>query len=98
MEKIGYRVYRSRLVEKAMVVLPVDSLLGVKYVLSPYEYKDLQWRRDLGIGNGKSVYENAYSMPLAFKINATQSFSRDEQNTYVYQNELFNFIGICETH
>ena len=92
MEKIGYRVYGSRLVEKAMVVLPVDSLLGVKYVLSPYEYKDLQCRRDLGIGNGKSVYENAYSMPLAFKINATQSFSRDEQNTYVYQNELFNFM------
>lgn len=92
LEKIGYKVYGQRLVEKAMVLLPADSLMGVKYVLSSYDYKDLKLINDLGEGNKKSVYLNEYCMPLAYKISADDSFSFEASNEYEYQNALFDYL------
>ncbi|WP_031553370.1 YfhO family protein [Oribacterium sp. FC2011] len=93
LKKSGYVVYRSILVEKVMSILPIDSLLGVKYVLSPYDYEHLIHKKDLGKGNGKSVYENPYFMPMAFKINSVEEFSEDfGDNTYLWQNALLEYI------
>ncbi|WP_026665249.1 YfhO family protein [Butyrivibrio sp. FC2001] len=92
-DKIGYKVYMSRLVEKAMSILTIDSLLGVKYIASPYKYEGLIYRKDLGAHNDKSIYENPYYMPMIFKYKADDEFYSDEQNAFLYNNQLFNYIS-----
>ena len=77
-----------------MSILPIDSLLGVKYILSPYPYETLTLREEFGSSNGKQVYQNPYVMPMAFKIGASQSFYADfGNNTYLWQNALFRYIS-----
>ena len=94
LEKSGYAVYLDRIVAKAMSILPIDSLLGVKYILSPYPYETLTLREEFGSSNGKQVYQNPYVMPMAFKIGASQSFYADfGNNTYLWQNALFRYIS-----
>ena len=93
LKKAGYVVYRSILVEKAMTLLPIESLLGVKYVLSPYPYENLTLREELGSGNGKMVYENPYYMPMAFKTDRIGDFTADYgNNAYLWQRDMFKYV------
>ena len=95
LEKSGYKIYHTILVEKAMSILPIDSLLGTKYILSPYPYETLTLRTDLASGNGKAVYQNPYAFPMAFKISGDGVFSTEDSaytNTYEWQNALFRYV------
>lgn len=96
LNKAGYTVYMDRLVEKAMVLLPIDSLLGVKYILSPYAYEYCDIRSDLGAGNGKAVYENRYCMPMAFRTDLARDYDTGAVNAFSYQNDLLKTLFSSE--
>ncbi|MCR4658438.1 MAG: YfhO family protein, partial [Lachnospiraceae bacterium] len=54
-------------------VIPLDSLLGVKYVLSPYEIKGYKRIDEIENRNGKDVYLNPYALPIMFKVKDHES-------------------------
>lgn len=63
--------YRKNGVNMAIVntsILPVDSLLGVKYILSRYPIKGLVAIPNISKSNKKLAYLNPYALPLAFRI------------------------------
>lgn len=75
MEKFGYGAYSDRILPKSTFLQPVDSLLGVKYLLSPYPVRETA---ETGTGetlNGKLAYRNDYALPPAFRIGAEASVS-----------------------
>jgi len=67
--------------------LPVDSLLGVKYLLSQYEIKGYKQT------NIENVYENPYTLPLAFTFNSNTLQLRDfENNPFAYTNAFYSYL------
>ena len=67
-DKVGYQNWLNSMTVKATSILPVDSFLGVKYVLSPYPINELELINDIPMKNGKQVYLNPYSLPFAFRV------------------------------
>lgn len=92
LDKMGYTVYYNLIVEKMISMVSADSLLGVKYVLSPYAYEELKLREDLGEGNGKRVYENIYSMPISFKIGSCGDIRIESDDCVSFQNGLYEAL------
>ena len=66
MDKFGYAVYSDRILPKSTFLQPVDSLLAVRYLLSPYEVREVD-PLDVPALNGKQAYRNEYSLPFAFR-------------------------------
>ncbi|MCR4658436.1 MAG: YfhO family protein, partial [Lachnospiraceae bacterium] len=54
-------------------VIPLDSLLGVRYVLSPYEIRGYKKIDEIENGDGKDVYLNPYALPIMFKVEASEA-------------------------
>lgn len=70
-------------------ILPIDSLLGVRYVLSDYEIPGLE-KTKLTSGNGKATYYNSYALPMAFKTRlAACEDTEESKNPFQYQNMLY---------
>ena len=71
-------------------VLPIDSLLGVKYILADYLIPGLT-KMDFPSHNGKETYLNPYAFPMAFSMKIPSS-GQDEteagMNPFEYQNWL----------
>ena len=42
-------------------ILPIDSLLGLKYLLAEREFCGYEKQGKIWVGNGKSVYKNDYA-------------------------------------
>lgn len=89
LEKLGYRINGGTMCIVNTSVLGADSLLGVKYILSPYEISGLKKVDGLPVKNQKAVYENPYCMPLAFKYVKNTEILADA-NPFEYQNELYS--------
>lgn len=73
-------------------ILPADSLLGVKYVLSDLELNFYNKIEELETYNGKSVYENPYALPPGFTSSDKILEDIHEENPFLYQNKLFSAI------
>ncbi|HJD45790.1 MAG TPA: YfhO family protein [Candidatus Mediterraneibacter norfolkensis] len=77
-------------------VLPSDSLLGIKYVLSRYDLTGLDRVEELGTVNEKNVYLNPYALGLGMEAADTvydEAFSEAE-DPFEIQNQLFsNILG-----
>ena len=74
-------------------LLGADSLLGVKYLLSEKQYDGYILRTDLEAYNEKSVYENAYALPLAFYADESVLTVKSEgKNPFDYLNEIYSGI------
>ena len=73
-------------------ILPADSLLGVRYLLSEKDYQGYELCSDYDAYNGKSVYENPYALPLAFcaSDDITDVFSSG--NPFEYMNDIYSGI------
>ncbi len=91
MRKIGYRVDYDRLVEKIMPIIPIDSLLGNRYIVSSTPYYCFELIDDGLKGNNKSAYYNPYNMPMAFLIERAESFNEPTDRPMKYQNELLEY-------
>ena len=89
--RLGYRCEGINMQIVNTSVLGADSLLGVKYILSPYAINGLKPIEELGNYNGKTVYENPYSLPMAFVYDSTEAGTKTEyKNPFEYHNELFS--------
>ena len=65
----GYRSEGDNLSVVNMPVLGTDSLLGVRYIVSDYALEGMNKVEDIADNaNGAGVYENPYSLPMAFCI------------------------------
>ena len=92
--RLGYRCEEINIQVVNTSVIGADSLLGVKYILSPYAINGLKPVEELGSYNGKTVYENPYSLPMAFVYDSTESGAKTEcTNPFEYQNELFSELA-----
>lgn len=92
--RLGYRCEGINMQIVNTSVIGADSLLGVKYILSPYAINGLKPVEELGSYNGKTVYENPYSLPMAFVYDSTESGAKTEcTNPFEYQNELFSELA-----
>ena len=67
LDRFGYPVYSDRILPKSTFLQPVDSLLGVRYILSPYEVRGAEQTGPSEPLNGKLAYRNDYALPLAFR-------------------------------
>ena len=95
LDYLGYPICGDNMNIVNTTILGADSLLGVRYVLSPYPIEGLILREDLPSANGKMVYENPFSLPIAFSVDnrilsdGTIGFSG---NPFEYQNELYSTL------
>lgn len=73
-------------------ILGVDSLLGVKYVLSSYPINGLVLtsQDDTLTAGTKQVYRNPYALPLAFTYQSSGSSTSSTSNPFTYQNALYS--------
>lgn len=89
----GYRSEGDNLNVVNMPVLGTDSLLGVRYIVSDYALEGMNKVEDIADNaNGAGVYENPYSLPMAFvydsgKYTAAKKYNG---NPFEYQNELYS--------
>lgn len=90
LNKCGYPTYADCLTVTNTSMLGIDSLLGVKYVLTPENYTGLVKKNNTKL-NDKYTYTNPYYMPLAFTCNNFDAIKNEEGylNPFDYQNLLF---------
>lgn len=100
LDKVGYMTGSVNMNIVNTSLLGVDSLLGVKYILSSYTINGLE-KTDYSIGyNNKSVYYNPYALPIAFaftnndyETETTIWTGVNSINSFEYQNRLFKKIS-----
>ncbi len=96
LDKLGYTIASENMCTTNTSILGADSLMGVKYVLSPYDIQGLVQVGDRD-GNGKAVYLNKYAFPFAFVYDDTGYDVKETANPFEYQNELYRqLFGITE--
>ena len=90
LNKCGYPTYADCLTVTNTSMLGIDSLLGVKYVLTSENYTGLVKKNNTKL-NGKYTYTNPYYMPLAFICTNFDAIKYEEGylNPFDYQNLLF---------
>ena len=93
LDRVGYRCLDGRITVTNTSILGVDSLLGVKYVLSPYSINGLEQITNICDANEKQVYVNKYALPVAFKYTANEEKTREDSNYFEYQNEIFSKLA-----
>jgi uncharacterized membrane protein YfhO len=79
LERLGYRKEYESFNIVNTSFLPADSLLGVRYVLSPYEIPGLRRAEPLGTYNTKAVYENPFVLPAAMICDPQTEQQGEEQ-------------------
>jgi len=92
--RVGYPINSNNMSITNDPILAADSLMGIKYILSPYEIQGLQPLEKLPEYNGKSVYQNPFCLPFAFRYNRVNE-ERDatgQMDPFEYQNFLFGSL------
>ena len=96
LDKLGYAICGENMCITNTSILGADSLLGVKYVLSPYSIEGLRKIKDED-SNGKAVYLNPYALPVAFTFDDSMYTPNETGNPFQYQNEIYKkLFGISE--
>lgn len=90
MDHMGYRGNGPTMSIVNTSMVAADALLGVKYVLSPYDIHGLELREDIEPQNGKQVYENPYALPMAFVFEGGGAQPQTDANPFEYQNQLYS--------
>ena len=94
LDRLGYRKEYESFNIVNTSFLPADSLLGVRYVLSPYEIPGLEEIPELGVRNGKAVYRNPFAFPAAMIIDGGGGFTEPERgNPFAYTEYLCSRIA-----
>ena len=88
--KLGYRVNSNTFCIINTSILPADSLLSTKYVLSEYPIVGLVEVSELGTYNNKKVYENPYCLPMAMIVEDYNIQNKDGLDAFQYQNALYS--------
>ena len=89
LDRLGYPMCGENMCITNTSILGADSLLGVKYILSPYPIQGLE-EISTASDNGKAIYQNPYALPMAFVYHSEQgSLSDSSQNPFEFQNALY---------
>lgn len=72
-------------------ILPMDSFLGIKYLLTDKVYSGYE-PTDLKGANGKEVYCNKYALSLGFRAEDTIIGQLDHSNSFEYANALYSAV------
>ena len=104
LDRIGYRKEYGSFNIVNTSFLPADSLLGVRYVLSVYEIPGLRDVKELGLYNGKTVFENPFVLPVAMiveegiqedsKYSAAQENAEKEQVSAEREQDPFAYLTV----
>lgn len=73
-------------------ILPADSLLGVKYLLTDVNYDGFELRKEFNSYNGKKVYENEYALSLGMNSSSDILKVKYNGNPFEYINEIYSGI------
>ncbi len=96
LDKLGYPINGENMCITNTSILAADSLMGVKYLLSPYDIQGLT-KISESDSNGKATYLNPYAFPVAFLYDDTSYNVKETTNPFEYQNELYKqLFGITE--
>lgn len=90
LDQVGYRINGDNMCIVNTSILGVDSLMGVKYILSKYPINGLKKIPELGEYNKKSVYSNPYALPFAFTYVPKGINNNDTENPFDEQNNLYS--------
>ena len=103
MEKSGYRSEAATMNIVNTSLLGVDSLLGVKYILSDYQINGLEKQNTLPAVDDKEVYYNPFSLPMAFLYSVDEKMMEAGSNPFTqkvhsvnpfeYQNIWFSYLA-----
>lgn len=90
LNKSGYPAYADCLNVTNTSILGIDSLLGVKYVLTSDNFTSLVKKNKIK-RNDKYTYINPYYMPLSFTCDNFNAIKNEEGylNPFDYQNSLY---------
>ena len=91
LDRLGYRKNGAAMNIVNTSILPVDSLLGVKYILSYEPINGLILNDKMSLGGENVVYENPYCIPNAFIFNIDDMAlaENNENNPFTYLNILY---------
>ena len=103
LDRMGYRNMEDRMNIINTCILPVDSLLGVKYVISMYPIAGLEAAEEFGteafggdvFGEDmeRKVYRNPYALPMAMVWQgAKEDVPETENNSFEYVNRLYSTL------
>lgn len=103
LDRMGYRNMEDRMSIVNTSILPVDSLLGVKYVISAYPVAGLEEAEEFGTEtysdqeSGKEmerkVYRNPYAMPMAMVWQgAEEDVQETGNNPFEYVNRVYSAL------
>ena len=73
-------------------ILPVDSLLGEKYLLSTQQYDGYKVVENIDGRNGKQVYYNKNALPLGFGVSEDISNDNNGENPFERINKVYSEI------
>ena len=94
--QIGYRHEGGCIQVVNTSIIPVDTMLGVKYVISSFPIHGFELVEDLPQVYGKSVYRNPNALPMAFRYNPYDGLSLDAENQFEYVNKLWTRLSANE--
>lgn len=93
LNNLGYRTEGGNTSIINTSIIGADALLGVKYVLSPYDIKGLQKIDSIKDVNGKSVYRNPYALDMSFVSKYNNFTEILTTNSFDFQNKLYSFLA-----
>lgn len=98
LEHLGYRKCGENMNITNASIIGADSLLGVKYILSPYRINGLQKISSIKSKGRKKAYRNPYALPFALIYPDHHSYfteksqNTDPENPFEYQNRLYSLL------
>lgn len=90
-DKVGYYNWVNSMTVKATCIIPVDSFLGVKYILSPYPIDELELIDDIPAKNKKQVYLNPYALPFAFRVQGDGTVD-ESKDPFEHMNHFYSSL------
>ncbi|MBO5572836.1 MAG: YfhO family protein [Clostridium sp.] len=88
----GYRTVADCASMVNTSILPLDSLLGTRYILSPYDIRGYEKTEEADETTKLAVYRNPFALPMAFAIQYSGSTGAEE-NPFEYVNEVYTSLN-----
>ena len=87
--KLGYPFHSETITVTNSPIIPADSILGVRYVLSEYDCPGMQ--KVTNNEGFKNAYKNPYCLPEAFIVSEVPGVTA-AKNPFDYQNQVYSAI------
>lgn len=92
LEQAGYRSEADCVTVVNTSILPLDSLLGVRYVLSPYDIMGCDLLQEANPVTELGIFRNPYAAPMAFAVKYRDCIG-EYQNSFEYVNDIFRSLS-----